>query len=215
MRGGVAEGHRRALEPERGDDAVMGDFAEAEDHREARHGGDGVDQERPAGPDFGGRRLVFRRHAAHGVGDRDVDQVQAVVRPRRIGAGREAEIDQCPVEQVAGIVAGEGPSGAVGAAQARRQPDDEKPGVERPEGRHRRVVPVGLRRPPLPAKRHQPRAERAVAVRFAPGHRIVAPVRVSLRRRRPRIRPRIARRRPAGPVRAVAAVRTDRVRASA
>ena len=61
-----------------------------------------------------------------------------------IAAAREAESRQRRVEQVAGIVAGERPPGAVRAAQAGRQADDQQPRVERAEGRDRRVEPVRL-----------------------------------------------------------------------
>ena len=73
----------------------------------------------------------------------------AVVGPRLVVAAGEAEFDQRRVEQVAGIVAGERPAGAVGAAQAGREADDQQPRVERPEGRHRRVEPVRLALAPV------------------------------------------------------------------
>ena len=59
--------------------------------------------------------------------------VEAVVGSRSIGARREAEFDQRSVEEVAGVVAGERPAGAVGAAQARREADDQKPRVAAPK----------------------------------------------------------------------------------
>ena len=77
-------------------------------------------------------RLVLRRHAAHRIGDRRADQLQPVVGPRLETARGEAEADQRAVEQVAGIVAGERPAGAVGAAQAGRQADDQQPHASRP-----------------------------------------------------------------------------------
>ena len=69
----------------------------------------------------------------HRVGDARVDERQPVVRPRIEFAAREAEFDQRRVEQVAGIIAGEGPPGAVGAAQAGRQADDQEPRIDRAE----------------------------------------------------------------------------------
>ena len=73
-----------------------------------------------------GRRLVFRRHAAHGVGDARVDQRQPVVDAFVVVAARERKFLQRRVKKVAGIVAGERPPGAVGALQARRQSDDQQ-----------------------------------------------------------------------------------------
>ncbi len=57
---------------------------------------------------------------------RRIGERQPVVRTRRVGALREAEVDQRPVEQVAGVVAGERPARSVRAAQARREADDQK-----------------------------------------------------------------------------------------
>ena len=62
----------------------------------------------PAGRDFVRGRLVLGRHAAHGVGDHAVDERQAVVGSRRVRAAGEAELEQRPVEQFAGKIAGEG-----------------------------------------------------------------------------------------------------------
>ena len=92
-----------------------------------------VRQEIAAGVDLVRRRLVLGRHAAHRIGDAAIDQFEAVIGARGISAAGEAEIDQRRVEQVAGIVAGERPAGAVGAAQAGRQADDQEARVGRPE----------------------------------------------------------------------------------
>ena len=88
---------------------------------------DGRDQEWPAGVDFRRQRLVLRRHAAHGIADPAIDQRQPVVGPRLVDAVGKAVFEQRRVEQVAGVVAGEGPPGAVGALQARREADDQQP----------------------------------------------------------------------------------------
>ena len=77
----------------------------------------------------------------HGIGDPAVDQLQAVVGPRLIGALGEAVFEQRGVEQVAGIVAGEGTAGAVGALHARREANDQETRLDVTEGRDRRVVP--------------------------------------------------------------------------
>ena len=90
-----------------------------------------ADEEVAAGRDLGRRRLVLGRHAAHCIADPAIDQFEAVVGACGIGAAGEAEIDQRRVEQVAGIVAGERPAGAVGAAQPGRQAEHEKTRVGR------------------------------------------------------------------------------------
>ena len=53
--------------------------------------------------------------------------VEAVGRVGAIDALGEAVLEQRLVEQIAGIVAGEGAAGAVGAFEARRQTDDQQP----------------------------------------------------------------------------------------
>ena len=112
--------------PQRRHHAVMRDAAEREDRAQVLHLGDGRLEKIAAGVDLGRRRLVLRRHAAHRVGDAAIDQRQAVVGPRLVVAAREAEFAERLVEQVAGIVAGEGPAGAVGALQAGREADDQQ-----------------------------------------------------------------------------------------
>ena len=76
---------------------------------------------------------------------------------RVVVAAREAVTRQRLVEQVAGIVAGERPPGAVGAAQAGREADDQQARVERPERGHRRIEPGRL------AARASPRGRRPAA----------------------------------------------------
>ena len=90
------------------------------------------------------RRLVLRRHAAHRIGDAAVDQLKSVVGMRAVLAAREAVARQRLVEQLAGVVAGERPAGAVGALQAGRQTDDQQARIERAERGDRRVEPGRL-----------------------------------------------------------------------
>ena len=70
---------------------------------------------------------------------------EAVVGARRKGPGRKPVFEQRRVKEIAGIVAGKGSAGAVGALQTGRKPDDQEPRVDRPEGGYRRVEPVRLR----------------------------------------------------------------------
>src|SRR5262249_9759051 len=78
----------------------------------------------------------------------------------------QSMVEQCAIEEVAGIVAGKGPPGAVGPLEARRQPDDQQFGVERPEARDGIVVKLRIGRPVGGAERRQARAERAVGRGF-------------------------------------------------
>src|SRR3546814_20751281 len=58
----------------------------------------------------------------------------------RSAARGEAELQEGAIEQVAGVVPGEGAARLVGALQPRRQTDHQQPGVQRPERRYRRIV---------------------------------------------------------------------------
>src|SRR6202040_4029921 len=113
-----------------------------------------------------GQRLVLGRQAAHGIGDAAIDEMQPVVRIGAIGALGEAELQQGRIEQVAGIVAGEWPAGAVGAAHAGRQPDDQDARLEVAERAHRRILPVGILAPELVPERDEPWAARTVERRL-------------------------------------------------
>src|SRR5262249_16411318 len=78
-------------------------------------------------------------------------------------AARKAEFSQSRVQEIAGVVAGERPPGAVGAAQPRGKAHDQKPRVVGSKGIDRSVKPVRLALAPRLAKRHQPRTARAIA----------------------------------------------------
>src|SRR5262249_30903215 len=78
----------------------------------------------------------------------------------------EAEFDQRPVQEAARIVAGERTSGAIGAAQAGRQADDQQTRIAWAERRHRRVEPRRLTRAQVAPQRQEARAEGAVARRL-------------------------------------------------
>ena len=118
----------------------------------------------PAGVDLDRQRLVLRRHAMHRIGDPAVDQLQAVVGTRLIFALGEAVFEQRGVEQVAGIIAGEGTAGAVGALHPRRKADDQQARLDVAERRNRRIVPQWLARAVRLAKGDQARTERTVTV---------------------------------------------------
>ena len=148
---------------------IMRDPAERHDRAQPRHGLDRRRQKWPAGVDLRRQRLVLRRHAVHRIADPAIDQRQPVVGPRLIDAVGKAVFEQRRVQQVAGVIAGEGPAGAVGALHARREPDDQQPPVGIAERRHRGIEPVRLARARRLAEADEPRAERAIAVGFGAG----------------------------------------------
>ena len=157
VRGAVPEREGGFSHSKRRQRHAVGETAQRQDCLEPRHGHDFRCQEGQAGPALGGRRAVFRRHAAHGVGDPAIGQREPVVRPPVIAAGGETVAGEGVIEQVAGPVAGEGPAGPVRAAQSRRQADDQQPGIERTEGRDGRIVPGRLPVSPFRAKGGEPR----------------------------------------------------------
>ncbi|GCC47971.1 hypothetical protein chiPu_0031916, partial [Chiloscyllium punctatum] len=138
--------------------------SEQHDGPHLRHRSDGGAEELPAGVDLGRQRLVLRRHTAHRVADPAVDQRQAIVRPRLIDAAGEAIFEQGRIEQVPGVVAGEGTAGPVGALHTGRKADDQQPRVRIAERLHRGVEPVRVARAGFCAEVGQPWTELAVAV---------------------------------------------------
>ena len=96
--------------------------------------------------DLGRRRLVLGRHAAHGVGDHAVDELEVL--RRRIGSclpRAKPCLEQRRVEQIAGVIAGERTPGPVRAAKAGRQPHDQQPRIVVTEGRDCTVEPTDAR----------------------------------------------------------------------
>ena len=146
--------------------AVMGNPPEGDDRSQVRHGANGSDEELATIVDLRRQRLVVWRQAPDSVGDCRVDQPETVVRPGLISAGRESKVDQGSVKKVAGIVAGERSSGAIGSAQAGGETDDQDSGVEATKGRDRRVVPRWFRASPFLAKGDEAGTDRTVTVRI-------------------------------------------------
>jgi len=148
--------------------------AEGREHRAVRDTAQGQDRGQPGqGGDFAGEkgiaglgldrgRLVLRWHAADRVGDPAVDQLQPVVGPRLEAAAGETFGDQAGIEQLARTVSREGPAGAVGTAQARREADHQQARIQRPEGGHRCVEPRRLPGPVGLTEGDEPGAERAI-----------------------------------------------------
>ncbi len=70
---------------------------------------------------------------------------------------------QCRVQEVAGNITGERPAGAIGAAHAGREPDDEQTRIGGTERRDRRIVPIRVSAARRLAIGDEARAQRAVA----------------------------------------------------
>lgn len=127
----------------------MGDTAERQHHNRGTSLMWGparqfVEQKGAAGVDFGADRFVGWWDATNGVGNSTIDQVDAVVGRSFVGPACETVFEQCRIKKVTGIVAGERPTGSIGASQTRRKADDQQPRIVGSERAHRRVVPGGI-----------------------------------------------------------------------
>lgn len=142
----------------------MGDLAQGHHGTQPRHGFHFRIQEWTAGADFRRRGLVLRGHATHGIDDAGVLQRVAIMGRGAIGSAGEAELQQGAVKQVAGIIPGEGASGAVCSAHAGRKAHDQQARILRTEGGHWRIEPFRLLYPPFIPEGGKARAERAVPV---------------------------------------------------
>jgi hypothetical protein len=112
----VGERKSRRAQVERAQHGVVGDPPQGEDRLEARQGADRSAKVGPTCSDFRGRRLVLRGNASHRVDDRTVAQDEPVVGAPLVDAARETEIEQRRIEEIAGVIAGERTSRAIGAA---------------------------------------------------------------------------------------------------
>ena len=189
VNGAVRERRGGAAQFQHFQQAVMRHTAKRDDRAQARHPLDRRGKKRTTRIDLRRQRLVLRRHAAHRVADAAIDQPQSIVGPCLILTFSESVSQQRRIEQVAGIVAGEGTPGAVGALQARCEADDQDPCAGLAKGGDRRVEPGGLLFARLRAKLSQPRAQRTIPIGFGEGEggaRVRRRVFPSRRNRRPR-----------------------------
>ena len=143
MHGAVRKAMAPRTQPQGHQHRVVGDRAQGED-RARPDRGDLLGEVAVAAPHFIGPRLVRRRQALHRVGDAAADELEAVVGPVGTVVTGETELVQTAVEQHAGVVAGEGPPGAVRAVHPRSKTHHQEPGAARPERRHRPRVVVGV-----------------------------------------------------------------------
>ncbi len=162
---------------------ASGHVAQGHDHPQAGQGGQPRGQEGPAGRLLGRQRAVAGWGAAHRIGDHAVDQDEAVVGPRAIGAAGKAGVDQGLVEKDAGVIAGERPAGPVGSRSPRRQSHHQKARGRIAEGGGGAVEPVGVLEAVLRAVVGQTRAERTVPRRLGRRDAFSPPVRPLSRHR--------------------------------
>ena len=90
---------------------------------------------------FARRRLIVRRRATGSSGDVEIIELHPIVAIGSVGLAGESSLIQDGEHEVAGSISGERPSGAVGAMRARRQAQDQNPGLGIAESRHR-LAPV-------------------------------------------------------------------------
>src|SRR5947209_8760267 len=122
----------------------MCDLSQGNDHTDVRQICQPCLEIVPAGSNLTRLRLIGRRQAFDCVEDHRALELQPVAWTGAILARREPELEQRRIEQLAGVVAGEGSAGAVGAVLARRKADDRQPSIAITEGGNRRVPPAGV-----------------------------------------------------------------------
>src|SRR5579884_1273126 len=144
----------------------MRDLAEGDYHAEVGKSAECDLEVRAACRDLARLGLVRRREAFDGVQDDRTGQAETVRWIRAILALSEPELQQRRVEQLAGIIASEGPAGTVGAVLARSKHNDRQPRVAVAERRHGRIPPIRKFDPAFLPERDQARAQRAVTRRF-------------------------------------------------
>ncbi len=88
-------------------------------------------------------RPVVRRRALDRGREKRAEELEPVSRPDRLGLIRETRGVERPEEEIAGLVSGEDPAGAVSAVRGRREADDEEPSAGVSE-RRQRAAPVAL-----------------------------------------------------------------------
>lgn len=143
----------------------MRNAPQRDDGREAGQGGHLSFEKSATRLDFLRDRFVFGRHAANRIGDQHARQYQPIVRSLVIITFRKSKAAQSGIEELAGIIAGEWPAGAIGALEAWRKPNDQQTRVGIAEGRNRRIEPLGMRSALCFPKRDESRTERTVASR--------------------------------------------------
>ncbi len=68
-----------------------------------------------AGLDLGRGWLVLWRHAAHSIDDAAVLEDEAIIRAALIVTRRQIGLQQGLIQEIAGIIAGKGAAGSIGA----------------------------------------------------------------------------------------------------
>ena len=112
---------------------------------------------------------LLRRQTMHGIGNARPVQFQTVVRLCFIFSFCQTKFAQGGKEQIARIIAGEGPSRAVGAVQAGGQPYNQQPRVIIAKRGNRRIPPIGMLFAQGMAKADKARTARTFARRIKGG----------------------------------------------
>src|SRR5947207_6357888 len=144
--------------PPRLPERVERDPPQREPHAHARERGHLADQVFAAVIQLQERRLVVRGRAARGRGDVDIPERQTIVPAKRVRRAGPTLPVELAIEPLPRSVPREHPSRPVGSVRARRQADNEEPGVGVAEARY------GTRPVRFPAVRLLPRARDLLAV---------------------------------------------------
>jgi len=120
----MAEGMGFDPPAERPNGAVMGDLTQRHNRCQLRQRLDPVFQKLATCVDLWPNRFVLWGHAAHGVGDHAIFQLQSVVCCGAELSGREAVFYQGAVQQIPGKIPGEGTACPICTTDARGETHD-------------------------------------------------------------------------------------------
>lgn len=103
----------------------MRDAAQGNNGAELFHFSDGRREKIATGSYLFRCWLVLWRNTAHCISDPAVDEFQPIARVRAVITARKAKLAERFIEQHAGIIACERPTGAIGSLESRREANDQ------------------------------------------------------------------------------------------
>ena len=157
MHGAMPEGSIFLLVSQRTHGRIVRNPAQGNDHLQLRERANSRSQEAAAGVDFGWCGFVFRRYAAHRVGDHAIDQGQAVVRTGFEHALGKTELKERCVEKIAREITRKGAPRTIGTFQSRCQTYDQQTRARRSKRWNRPIMPIGRNSAVMREKIRQPR----------------------------------------------------------
>jgi hypothetical protein len=133
-----------ATQAERREHGLVGDGAKGEHRAQSGQTGNLGGEKSAAGCDLGGVRFVLWWNATDRVGNAHPAQREAIIRSGIVAPLRKAEFAQCPIEQPAGVIAGERAASAIRSLETGGEPDDQQLRIFITKGGNRCVEPLWM-----------------------------------------------------------------------